>query len=49
MDSIVFDAANKCDLEKLRALFTENLEFFHDGGGPILGKDTCGPENFKGR
>jgi hypothetical protein len=33
MDSIVFDAANKGDLEKLKTLFTEDLEFYHDAGG----------------
>ena len=33
MDHIVFDAANKGDLEKLKTLFTEDLEFFHDTGG----------------
>lgn len=33
MDSIVFDAANKGNLEKLKTLFAEDLEFFHDVGG----------------
>jgi ketosteroid isomerase-like protein len=33
MDGVVFDAANKGDLEKLKTLFAEDLEFFHDTGG----------------
>lgn len=33
MDSIVFDAANKHDLNKMKVLFTEDLEFYHDTGG----------------
>ncbi|HLN75019.1 MAG: nuclear transport factor 2 family protein [Methylococcaceae bacterium] len=33
MDSIVFDAANKGEIDKMKALFTEDLEFYHDAGG----------------
>jgi ketosteroid isomerase-like protein len=33
MDAIVFDAFNRRDLDKLKTLFTEDLEFYHDRGG----------------
>src|SRR5690349_7596335 len=33
MDSAVFDAFNAHDLERLMALFTDDLEFFDDGSG----------------
>jgi Domain of unknown function (DUF4440) len=33
LDSAVFDAYNKCDLEKFGSYFTEELEFYHDNGG----------------
>lgn len=33
MDSILFGAYNTQDLEQIKTLFTEDLEFFHDGGG----------------
>lgn len=33
MDSIVFDAANKGEIDKMKGLFTEDLEFYHDAGG----------------
>jgi ketosteroid isomerase-like protein len=33
MDSVLFDAFNASDLEKLRTLFAEDLEFYHDKGG----------------
>ncbi len=33
MDSVMFDAFNAHDLEKLKTTFSENLEFFHDKGG----------------
>jgi ketosteroid isomerase-like protein len=45
MDHIVFDAANKGDLEKLKTLFTEDLEFYHDTGG--LDGYTKTMENFQ--
>jgi hypothetical protein len=34
-DSLMFDAFNAHDLDKLMSLFSENLEFFHDKGGLI--------------
>jgi len=33
MDSLVFDAFNAHDLERLMALFTDDLEFYDDGSG----------------
>ena len=33
MDSVVFNAANAQDLKTMRSLFTEDLEFYHDGSG----------------
>jgi hypothetical protein len=33
LDAAVFDAANRCDLEKFGSFFTEELEFYHDNGG----------------
>ena len=33
LDAAVFDAYNKCELEKFGSFFTEELEFYHDNGG----------------
>jgi hypothetical protein len=33
MDAEVFDAYNRCDLEKFGSFFPEELEFYHDNGG----------------
>jgi len=33
MDSVLFNAYNTQDLEKMKTLFTEDLEFYHDLGG----------------
>jgi hypothetical protein len=33
LDAEVFDAFNRCDLEKFGSFFTEELEFYHDDGG----------------
>lgn len=33
MDSMLFDAFNSRNLEKLKTLFTQDLEFYHDKGG----------------
>ena len=45
MDSIMFDAFNKHDIEKLKATFSEDLEFYHDKGGLTDFKQTM--ENFR--
>lgn len=51
LDSQLFAAANRCDYEKLTAMVDENLEFYHDKGGLMLGRkvfldsiknNTCG-------
>jgi len=33
LDSILFNAFNKRDVEQFKSLFTEDLEFYHDTGG----------------
>ncbi len=33
LDSIVFDAFNRRDIEKFKLYFSEGLEFYHDKGG----------------
>jgi hypothetical protein len=33
LDTEVFDAFNRCDMEKFASYFVENLEFYHDKGG----------------
>jgi uncharacterized protein DUF4440 len=33
MDSVLFDAFNSQNLDKLKTLFTADLEFYHDKGG----------------
>jgi Domain of unknown function (DUF4440) len=51
LDTQLFEAANHCDYEKLAAMVDENLEFYHDQGGLMLGRqafldsikhNTCG-------
>lgn len=36
-DSLFWDAFNKCDTVKMGSFFTEDVEFYHDNGGPTLG------------
>jgi hypothetical protein len=36
-DSLFWDAFNKCDTVKMGSFFTEDVEFYHDIGGPTLG------------
>jgi hypothetical protein len=45
MDSVMFDAFNAHDLDKLKATFSEDLEFYHDKGGLTNYNQTM--ENFK--
>ena len=45
MDSVMFDAFNAHDLEKLKTTFSEDLEFYHDKGGLADYKQTM--KNFK--
>lgn len=38
LDAALFDAYNKCELDKFSALIDENVEFFHDQAGVTLGR-----------
>lgn len=40
LDAELFDSYNKCDLEKNRTFFADDLEFYHDQGGLTVGADT---------
>lgn len=40
LDAAVFETYNKCDLEKNRTFFADDLEFYHDQGGLTVGADT---------
>jgi hypothetical protein len=37
-DAALFDAYNRCDLEKFASFFTDDVEFYHDRGGLTLGR-----------
>jgi ketosteroid isomerase-like protein len=39
LDTALFDAYNKCDLDKFAVLIADDVEFYHDNGGVTLGKD----------
>ena len=45
MDAVLFAAFNSRNLEKLKTLFTEDLEFYHDRDGLVLYEQNM--ENFK--
>jgi ketosteroid isomerase-like protein len=38
LDAALFDAYNRCDLEKFASFIAENVEFYHDQGGVTLGR-----------
>jgi Domain of unknown function (DUF4440) len=40
LDTALFDAYNRCDLEKFASLLSENVEFYHDERGLTVGKET---------
>jgi len=40
LDQQLFDAANRCDLDKLASMVEENLEFYHDKAGLMVGRQT---------
>ena len=45
LDAALFDAYNRCDLEKFSSFFVDNVEFYHDQGGlsirtKALSRDT---------
>lgn len=37
LDAALFDSYNKCDLEKFKTFFVDDVEFYHDQGGVTLG------------
>ncbi len=39
LDTALFDAYNRCDLEKLGSLVADDLEFYHDKTGLSVGKE----------
>jgi len=39
LDAALFDSYNKCDLQKNRTFFEDDLEFYHDQGGLTIGAD----------
>jgi uncharacterized protein (TIGR02246 family) len=40
LDSALFDAYNRCDLEKFASFFTEDVEFYHDQTGLSVGRQN---------
>ena len=38
LDASLFDAYNRCDLDKFASFFVDDVEFYHDQGGVTLGK-----------
>jgi len=46
LDANLFDAYNRCDLEKFASFFVENVEFYHDQGGvTLVGPGPCALPN----
>ena len=39
LDAALFDAYNRCDLQKFSSLLDDDMEFYHDQGGVTLGKE----------
>jgi len=39
LDAALFDAYNRCDLEKFGSFIADDVEFYHDQGGVTLGKE----------
>ncbi|MGF1559520.1 MAG: nuclear transport factor 2 family protein [Flavobacteriaceae bacterium] len=39
MDSVYFTAYNNCDMAKQAALYSEDIEFYHDMGGLVTSKE----------
>ena len=40
LDKQLFDAYNTCDLDKMRSMVDENLEFYHDKTGLAVGRQV---------
>ena len=38
LDTQLFEAYNRCDLDKFASFVDDNIEFYHDNGGVTLGK-----------
>lgn len=54
LDAALFDAYNRCDIEKVGTFFTDDLEFYHEKGGlaltrqstlDLMRKNLCGNNN----
>ena len=39
LDSVYFEAYNTCDMETQRAMYAEDIEFYHDRGGLVTDKE----------
>jgi ketosteroid isomerase-like protein len=44
LDDALFDAYNRCELEKFVAFLADDLEFYHDQGGLTRGNQTVGEQ-----
>jgi len=40
LDTALFDAYNRCELEKFSSFFVDDVEFYHDQGGVTLGRQN---------
>lgn len=40
LDTKLFDAVNRCELEKVAGYFAENALFLHDKAAPLVGRDA---------
>lgn len=40
LDAALFDAYNRCDIDKVGTFFSEDLEFYHEKGGLTLTRDA---------
>src|ERR1700686_1470068 len=38
LDAALFDAYNRCDLEKFASFIADDVEFYHDQGGVTFGR-----------
>ncbi len=56
LDSTFWVAYNNCDTDQMDQLIAEDVEFYHDKGGPTLGRDSlstsikknlCSNDNFR--
>lgn len=55
-DSLFWVAYNNCDVASMGSVLTDDVEFYHDKGGPSISRDTfvaaisknlCGNDNFR--